>query len=171
MLGVSGYGVAFSSLVNCLNRVIIVSIGRLAVALRSAIVRIYIDCSDSGSILCGILCYNWVTDGTVASVRHCGVGSGTFVLGVSGVMSGSFFTVYYVGIGSEPERSRFPVIIALETELSCLASWDVDSRLPCRFRNTDLDFLWWVLMVIVCDSGDGCRNVGIGVILDSMIVA
>ena len=53
------------------------------VTLRSAVVSIYVECDEGGSILCGILRYHWVRSVTVALVRDGGVGDRTVVLGIS----------------------------------------------------------------------------------------
>ena len=74
---------SFLCLVTCLNRVVIVYISRLMVNLRLAVIGIYVKCDDDGSVLHGIIRYNWFGAGMVAFVHHCGVGSGTVVLGVS----------------------------------------------------------------------------------------
>ena len=72
---------------------------------------------------------------------------------------------------SDPERLRLSIIVALETELSCLGSWDVESCLPRLYGEPDLGFLYRSIKGIVCGDGDGRRYVGIGVALVQVIAA
>ena len=65
-------------------------IDKLTVTLILAVVGVYVNSDDGGSVLCGTPCYYWVGAGTVAFVCHHSVGSGTVVLGISGDNTGSF---------------------------------------------------------------------------------
>ena len=47
----------------------------------------------------------------------------------------------------------------------------MELRFPCRFGNPGLGFLLQGLKVIVCDGGDGCKYVVVGVALDRVIAA
>ena len=76
-----------------------------------------------------------------------------------------------LSLGRSRNGCVLSVIVALNPELSCLGSQDVESCLPCRFRNLDLDFLWQALKGIVCGGGDGYRYVRIGATLDQVIAA
>ena len=56
--------------------------------------------------------------------------------------SGASFVVYSIDIGSDPERSCLSVIVAFETELSCLASQDMESRFPVSLITSTVSSLF-----------------------------
>ena len=62
------------------------------------------------------------------------------------------------------------IILALEPELKCLGSRDVESYLPRCFYEPAIGFLWKGIKGIVCGDDNGCSYARNGVTLDLAIV-